>query len=189
MKSSIGSADSKGAEFICWISLFAPADEKLMAELGSRYDTASKPQEFNGNRAQDDMSANYMRRALFDYRRGNYSRADELIQHCGSRLKNPTFVPIALAIRAMIHHQMHLEDEAQRELASARLAIEPVMKTGPSAFNVQQASQQGRYYEWIQASFFLREAATLIKGPTTPEARADSEGQTNAADFERLNSR
>ena len=51
------------------ISLLGPADEKLMAELGSRYDTASKPLAFTGDRARDDMSVNYIHRALFDYRR------------------------------------------------------------------------------------------------------------------------
>jgi hypothetical protein len=28
----------------------------------------------------------------------------------------------------------------------------------------RQLSQQGRYFEWVQASIFLREAATLIEG-------------------------
>ena len=123
VKRSIGTTEWKGAEFICWITLLAPADEKLMADLGSRYDTASKPQAFTGDRAQDDMSANYMRRALLDYRRGNYFKADELIQHCGSQLKDPTIVPTALAIRAMIHHQLHREDEARNELESARAPL------------------------------------------------------------------
>ena len=168
VKSSIGTTEWKGAEWICWITLLAPADEKLMADLGSRYDTASKPQAFTGDQAQDDMSANYVRRALLDYRRGNYSKADELIQHCGSQLKDPTIVPTALAIRAMIHHQVHRDDEARNELESARGAIDPVIQTGPSAFNTSQLSQQGRYFEWVQADIFLREAEVLIEGQPSP---------------------
>ena len=168
VKSSIGTAESKGADFICWISLLAPADEKLIADLGSRYDTASKPQAFTGDQAQDDMSNNYLHRAIVDFRRGNYSKADELIQHCGSQLKDPTLVPTALAIRAMIHHQMHRDDEARNELESARGAIDPVIQTGPSAFNTSQLSQQGRYFEWVQADIFLREAEVLIEGQPSP---------------------
>jgi serine/threonine protein kinase len=164
VKSSIGTAESKGADFICWISLLAPADEKLIADLGSRYDTESKPQAFTGDRAQDDMSYNYLHRAIVDFRRGNYSKADELIQHCGSQLKDPTIVPTALAIRAMIHHQMHRDDEARNELESARSAIDPIIQTGPSDFN----AQRGRYYEWVQADILLREAEVLIEGQPSP---------------------
>jgi hypothetical protein len=59
---------------------------------------------------------------------------------------------------------LHLEDEARRELESARLAIEPVLQTGPSAFNARQLSQQGRYFEWVQDGILLREATALIQG-------------------------
>ena len=103
-----------------------------MAELGSRYDTASKPLAFTGDRARDDMSVNYIHRALFDYRRSNYSQPDELIQHCGDRLKDLTIVPTAMGYPGN-DSSSDASRTAQRELTSARVAIEPVMKTGPSA--------------------------------------------------------
>ena len=179
VKRNLGCTDPSGADFFCLMALLTPADEKLMADLGPLNDVAARPQKFRVDRKEDDMSANYMHRALFDYRRGDFAGADELIQHCGGRLKDPTIVPTALVIRAMIHHQMHLEEEAQRELESARLAIGPVMKIGPSAFDARPSDQQGRYYEWVQASIFLREAEALIEGQTNVPTAGNS--STNSA--------
>jgi hypothetical protein len=159
-----GTTDPSGGEFFCWVALRTPADEKLLADLGPLYDAAAKRKDYPVDRAQDEMSENYLRRALVDYRRGNFLKADELIQHCLKKFNDPTIVPAASAIRAMIHHQMHLDEEASKELESARLAIDPVMQTGASAFNARQLSQQGRFYEWVQASIFLREAEALIEG-------------------------
>jgi hypothetical protein len=185
VKRFLGNTDPGGAEFCCWLTLLRPADPKLLADLDSLYDTASKREKYPVERAEE-MSENYMRRALVDYRRGNYAKADELIQHCLRPLKDPTIVPTALAIRAMIHHQMHRDEDARSELASARRAIEPVMQTGPSAFNARQLSQQGRYYEWVQARIFLREATTLIEGQPAHAPQTVLDGKTNAADSREL---
>ncbi len=168
----------KGADFFCLLALLTPADEQFMADLGPLGDSAAEPQEYSGDRKEDDMSANYIHRALFDYREGNYAGADELIQHCKNRLMDPSIVPTASAIRAMIHHQMHRDDEARKELASARQSIDPVIKTGPSAFDARKWDQQGRYYEWITASIFLSEATALIEGPTNAPA-VDAKAQAN----------
>jgi hypothetical protein len=179
VKRNLGCTDPSGADFFCLMALLTPADEKLMADLGPLNEVTARPQKFRADRLEDDMSVNYLHRALFDYRRGDFAGADELIQHCGGRLKDPTIVPTALVIRAMIHHQMHLEEEAQRELESARLAIGPVMKIGPSAFDARPSDQQGRYYEWVQASIFLREAEALIEGQTNVPTAGNS--STNSA--------
>ena len=181
VKRFLGAKDPGGAEFCCLITLLRPADPKLLVVLSSLYDTASQRQEYPAERAEE-MSENYLRRALVDYRRGNYAKADELIQHCLRPLKDPTIVPTARAIRAMIHRQLRRDEDARLELTTARRAIEPVMQTGPSAFNARQLSQQGRYYEWVQAGIFLREATTLIESQTIPKHGPD----TNA---EKLNSR
>jgi hypothetical protein len=170
VKRFLGTTDPSGAGFFCLLALLTPADGKLMADLGPLDDSAAKRREYSVDRKEDEMSANYLHRALFDYRRGSYSQADELIQHCGVRLKNPSIVPMALAIRAMIHHQLHLEDKARKELESARQAINPVMQKGPSAFDARQLTQQGRYYEWVADSIILREAEALIEGPTNAPA-------------------
>src|SRR4030095_13701135 len=161
----LGAKDPGGAEFCCLIALLRPADPKLLADLSSLYDTASQRQEYPAERAEK-LSENYLRRALVDYRRGNYAKADELVQHCLRPLKDPTIVPTARAIRAMIHCQLRRDEDARLELTAARRAIEPIMQTGPSAFNARQLSQQGRYYEWVQAGIFLREATTLIESQT-----------------------
>jgi hypothetical protein len=153
-----------GAEFVCWLSLLTPADQTLLADLSPLCEIAAKRKEYPVDRAKEEMSENYLRRALFDYRSGNYSKADALLQQCVPPLKDPTIVPAALAIRAMIHHQTHLEDEARRELESARKAIDPVLQTGPSAFDARQLSLQGRYFEWVQDGIFLREATARIQG-------------------------
>ena len=70
----------------------------------------------------------------------------------------------------MIHYQMHRDDEARRELETARQAIEPVIQTGPSAYDARQSSQQGRYFQWVQADIFLREATALIQRQTNTAA-------------------
>jgi hypothetical protein len=137
------------------------------------YDVAAKRDKFPRDWGEVERSKNFLRRALVDYRRGNYSKADELIQHCLRPFQDPTTVPTALAIRAMIHYQMHFEDEARKELASARLAIEPVIQRGPSAFNARDSSQQGRYFQWVQAEIFLREATALIQ-QTAHERKSSS---------------
>ena len=61
------------------------------------------------------------------------------------------------------------------------------MKTGPSAFNVQQASQR-RYYEWVQAGISCARLPLSLKAGQR-EAEALLDGQTNAIDAKRLNSR
>jgi eukaryotic-like serine/threonine-protein kinase len=160
---SIGTQEWRGAEFVCLISLLAPAEKQFMADLGSRYDTASKSQEFTGSQAQAEMSANYLNRAIVDFRRGNYSKADELIQHCGPRQAKPYHMPLVLTIRAMIHHQLHRDEEARMELASARLAIDPIMRGGPGP-------KITGYFGWFAADIFLREATALIEGPTNAPA-------------------
>jgi tRNA A-37 threonylcarbamoyl transferase component Bud32 len=161
--------DPAGAEFWCEISLLTPADDQLLSDLGQLYDVASKRQEYTGQEWAGDSvkvekSHNYFCRALLDYRRGNYSKADELIRHCVSLPSElPPHFPTVLAIRAMIHHQMHRDDEASWELASARRAIVPIMRTGPGP----KSSLNG----WYEADIFLREAEALIEGPTNaPDA-------------------
>ena len=150
--------DFLGAEFWCAISLLTPADDKLLADLDRLYDVASRPHEYRGNSAQADKSANYLSRAIVEYRRGNYSKADELIQQCVSPQTKPPHFPTVLTIRTMIHRQMHRDDEALSELVRARQAIYPIMRTGTGPQNNQES--------WYEADIFLREAEALIQGQT-----------------------
>src|ERR1039458_8201181 len=45
---------------------------------------------------------------------------------CLAPSQQTTRIPTALALRAMVHHQLHQDDDAGLELAYAREAIEPV---------------------------------------------------------------
>jgi serine/threonine protein kinase len=150
--------DAAGAEFWCMISLLTPADDKLLTDLGPLYDMAAKRQNYTDGNVQFQKSDNYLRLALVDYRRGDYSKADELIQHCVSVRTEPQHLPTALTLRAMIHHQLHRDEEALSELASARQAIDPIMRSGPGP--------KSGVYEWYVADIFLREAQALIQGQT-----------------------
>jgi hypothetical protein len=154
--------DAPGAEFWCEMSLLTPADDKLLADLDQLYDVAANRQEYTGDNVQADKNANYLSRAIVNYRRGNYSKADELIQHCVSVRTEPQHFPIVLTIQAMIHHQMHRDEEASSELASARRVIDPIMRAG--------AGPKSGLYWWYEADIFLREADALIEGPTNPPA-------------------
>jgi serine/threonine protein kinase/tetratricopeptide (TPR) repeat protein len=154
--------DPAGAEFWCEMSLLTPADEQLLTDLGQLYDVAASRQEYTGDDAQADKSINYLRRAVVDYRRGNYSKADELIQHCVTVQSKPHHYPTVLTIRAMIHHQLHHDEDALLELASARRAIDAIMRAGPGP--------KSGYYGWYEADIFLREAEALIEGPTNAPA-------------------
>ena len=121
--------DPAGAEFWCTMSLLTPADDKLLTDLDQLYDVAANRQEYRWQQRKADKSPNYLSRAIVDYRRGNYSKADELIQHCVSLQTRPTSFSTVLTLRAMIHHQMHRDEEALSELASARQAIYPIMRS------------------------------------------------------------
>jgi len=177
--------DPAGAGFWCVLSLLTPADEKLLTDLGQLYDVTAKRLEYTGNDAKADKSKNYtdddvkadksenyLSRAIVDYRRGNYSKADELLQHCVSLKARASHFSTVLTIRAMIHHQMHRDEEASSELASARRAIDAIMRTGPGP--------KSGLYQWYEADILLREAAPLIDGGPAPEARAVPDRQTNA---------
>ena len=151
-----------GAEFYCLLALLTPADEQLLADLGPLYDAAAKRQQYAGDNAEADKSINYLRRAIVDYRRGNYSNADDLIQHCVAVKTLPPHFPTVLVVRAMIHHQIHRDDEALPELDSAHQAIDRIMRAAPGP--------KSGYYGWYEADILLREADALMGGQTDAPA-------------------
>jgi len=163
--------DLAGAEFWCVLSLLTPADDKLLTDLSRLYEVAANRQEYTGDRAQAEKSSTYLSRAIVDYRRGNYSKADEMIQQCVAQQAKPYHIPVVLTIRAMIHHQLHRDEEAQMELTSARRAIDPIMRGGPGP-------KITGYFGWFAADILLREATALIEGPTDAPA-VDVESQAN----------
>ena len=162
--------DPAGAEFWCDKSLLTPADDKLLADLGRLYDVAARRQDYTGDQGPVDQSNNYMCRAIVDYRRGDYAKADELLQHCVPTKAVPSHFPTVLTLRAMTHHQLRRDAEALSELASARQAIDPIMRGGPGPKNT--------FYGWYEADIFLREAGALIGGPTNAPA-ADAKAREN----------
>ncbi len=162
--------DAAGAEFWCLISLLTPADDQLLTDLGPLYNIAAKRQDYTNGNAQFQKSDNYLRLALVDYRRGDCSKADELLQHCVSVRTEPQHLPTVLTLRAMIHHQLHRDEEALSELASARQAIDPIMRSGPGP--------KSGVYPWYEADILLREAEALIGGQTNAPA-VDVKAQAN----------
>jgi hypothetical protein len=181
-----GSTDPELAKFLCEITLLMPADEKFIASLSGFYDLAATKLTYSQGGFQDNEVVRRLSLALVDYRRGDYAQAAARCESCKSqRMANSSHLPAVLAISAMTHHQLRQDDEARLELASARLILDPVTQKGPSAYS---ESSMGYWMEWVEAQNLLREATSLIEGGPTPEARAVPDGQTNAADSDRLNS-
>lgn len=101
----------------------------------------------------DPKAWNHIALALLDYRRGNYIKAEDLCVGCLAPSQQTTRIPTALALRAMIHHQLHQEDDAGLEFAYARDAIEPMF---------QKELPEDTWFEWVEARILLRQAMTLI---------------------------
>ena len=147
-----GTPDPAIAEAICRICLLLPADGTLMNELSPLYDVATR-RTFRRDGKTDPKAWNHTALALVDYRRGNYSQAADWCVGSLAPSQQTTRIPTALALRAMIHHQLHQEDDAGLELAYARDAIEPIF---------QKEIPEDTWFEWVDARILLRQAMTLI---------------------------
>ena len=83
----------------------------------------------------------------------------------------------------MIHHQMHLEDEAQRELTSARVAIN---QTGDEnrAFRLQRSTKasqrKGAIMNGFKPAFFCARLPLSLKAGQRRKRRLSSTVKTNA---------
>ncbi|HUA67631.1 MAG TPA: protein kinase [Candidatus Saccharimonadales bacterium] len=144
-------SDPAIAESVCRISLLLPADNALMNELSLLYDVATQ-MTFRRNGNMDPKAWNHIALALVDYRRGNYDQAGNWCVGCLAPSQETTRIPTALALRAMIHHQLHQEDDAILELAYAREAIETTF---------QKELPEDTWYQWIAARILFRQAMAL----------------------------
>jgi serine/threonine protein kinase len=146
-----GTLDPAIAEAVCRTSLLLPADNALMSELSPLYDVAAR-RTFRRDGNTDSKAWNHIALALVDYRRGNYTKAGDWCVGCLAPSQQTTRIPTALALRAMIHHQLHQEDDASLELAYARDAIEPIF---------QKELPEDTWFEWVEARILLRQAMAL----------------------------
>ncbi len=98
--------------------------------------------------------------ALWQYRRGNYTAADDWC-NCGIERGSHLLALNATLkiIQAMADHQRGQIQEAAGELAPARQIVEARFETGPL-----QGDNQGAWYDWVFARILLREATGLIEG-------------------------
>ena len=152
-----GTSDPAIAEAVCRISLLLPADGTLMNVLSPLYDVATR-RAFRRDGNTDPKAWNHIALALLDYRRGNYAKAGDWCVGCLAPSQQTTRIPTALALRAMIHHQLHQGDDASLELAYARDAIEPIF---------QKELPEATWFEWVDARILLRQAMALIGDQTS----------------------
>jgi tetratricopeptide (TPR) repeat protein len=153
-----GTTDPVIADVVCMVTLLRPADDALMRELNSFYAVAAR-QTFRRDGNMDPKIWNHLALALIDYRRGDYTNAAKWCVGALARSQQKNRIPTALALRAMVHHQLHEEEEARLELAYAREAIEP-------AFPKELSENNWAGFE--EARILLREATTLIGEPSAP---------------------
>jgi eukaryotic-like serine/threonine-protein kinase len=152
-----GTSDPALAEAVCRTSLLLPADDTLMSELSPLYGVAAG-RTFRRDGNADPKAWNHIALALVDYRRGNYAQAGDWCVGCLALSQQTTRIPTALVLRAMVHHQLHREDDASLELAYARDAIEPAFKT---------ELPENNWFEWVDAHILLRQAMALIGDQTS----------------------
>ncbi len=149
-------SDPAIAEAVCRISLLLPADNALMSELSPLYDLAAR-RTFRRDGNIDPKAWNHIALALTDYRRGNYTTARDWCVGFLAPSQQTTRIPTALALRAMIHHQLHQEDVASLELAYARDAIEPMF---------QKELPEATWFEWVDARILSRQVMALVQDQT-----------------------
>ena len=152
-----GTSDPAIAEAICRMSMLLPADDTLMNELSPLYDVAAR-RTFRRDGNTDPRAWSHIALALVDYRRGNYTQAGDWCVGCLAPSQQTTRIPTALALKGMVHHQLHQDDDAGLELAYAREAIEPVF---------QKELPEDTWFEWVDARILLRQAMTLIGDQTS----------------------
>jgi hypothetical protein len=148
------------AERIIKISLLAPADEKILAELVPQAEVAVRPFTSADGDLKENASFdawNSMTLGLLEYRRGNYTKAADWCRRSLASVDNvPLPSPTARLVLAMALHQLGQDEAARSELQQARDVIEDRFKTG---------LDQYRWRDWLFGRVLLREATELLGVP------------------------
>ena len=124
---------------------------------------------------------------MFEYRRGNYAQALQLVpQDSAIELVD---APVRLQLKVTSHvltamalYRLHQTEQAKLELAQYRDIIETNFN-GPLNLGSNTTDMHGSvgpWHDWWTAHILLREAEKLIEGAPTPETGAVPDGKTNA---------
>jgi len=146
-------------DFLFRLTLLTPANDDLMRILSPYDEVAEKRVEYGGSRPNDERAWNRFARALYAFRSGDMSSAILFADEClAIRVMDPTVEPCVRALKAWIFCELGQVDDAKRSLESGRKVVDPVFEVRVSSVT----SNQGRWFEWYLAKFFLDEAAKMI---------------------------
>jgi serine/threonine protein kinase len=99
--------------------------------------------------------------ALWEYRRGDYTRAAEWCRRClGYPEQGAARLAVARAVLAMTCCRQKDIGAAELELAAGRELVATAFKRG-----VDRANAPGSWSDWVAARVLLREAANLVVSP------------------------
>jgi serine/threonine protein kinase len=152
------------ADRIIKISLLLPANNRVIDSLAPLAAAAEKSL-VEADASGDGFLVAWrsVSLALFEYRRGNYAKAEEWCRRClASAQYNAPRTATAHAILAMTCYHLGRIDEARPELRGSREIVETKFKAGLDL----GTPVQGFWFDWGLARIVLREAVTLIEIPS-----------------------
>lgn len=168
-----GTEDSGVAERVVRVCLLTPASDELIRALGRYAELAQSALATNKSMVatnktvlQPHLAAYYAYSlALMAYRRGDYAGTEiwcerALNYHHGVQSRD---VSVQL-IQAMALARLGQPGKAQAELAACRKIIEDVFRS-ETGIN-KSTTWQGFWFDWVCARIHLREATSLIEGPS-----------------------
>jgi len=155
------------ADRIVKISLLLPANKRLIEALAPVAEaTAQSLTEADADGDAFKAAWRAVSLALFEYRRGNYTKAAEWCRRCLAYPEyNAPRTATARVILAMSCRQLGRVDEAYSELGGGREIIENKYKSWAD----RGTPVQGFWFDWGLARILLREATTLIETAPRPQ--------------------
>ena len=150
------------ADRIIKINLLLPADEAMIKSLLPQVEVAEKTfavVEEGGSPDVFQAAWRSVSLALFEYRRGDYTKAANWCRRCLAYPEhNAPRSATAHVILAMSSWQMGQKSEAAAELSQGREMIEAKFKNQLD----RGSGVQGFWFDWVFAKILLREAKGLI---------------------------
>jgi serine/threonine protein kinase len=152
------------SEFLCKITMYGPVDEEMRRGIARHYEVTKHLVRIFEGKNQADESQQLTSMAMTEYRLGDFQLA---AQHSDRALSLPFqydfYIPPMVAMRAMALHQLREDEDARLTLAYCHQQVDPVMRTGPSAFSM------GAWDSWVVAANLQREADKLIGVPSSDD--------------------
>jgi hypothetical protein len=172
------------SEFLCSIAMYGPVDEEMRKGIARHYEVTKHRVKIFEGKNQTDESQNLTSMALTEYRRGDFQLA---AQHSDHALSLPfqydLYIPRTVAMRAMALHQLREDDDARLTLAYCHQQVDPVMRTGPSAFNL---NSMGGWDSWVVAANLQREADILMGAPSSDDYARLAQARTKLNQAEKF---